>query len=204
MTVLMRGVHLVREGVMTYLRDAVPAMAAYAEAQWQEEFQFVLPTKYLPYEALGIEHGSGPIVSMSIPRVAGFVRMDYDEMLAEQYRAVYTVRILMHCFTPDAMTEVPENAREVTIRQRDDLTTLIRSAILDRLSLGQPDVFQVNESTLTEEYSDAVPTPNASGRWIAASALTFSVQFDEGLYRQKIADAESFDIIEGLLPKVGQ
>jgi hypothetical protein len=203
---LMRGPYALRTIVVNYLTTAVPEMAAKAQAQWPAgTFEFVLPGKYLPYEPDGISSGDDPLVGVGITRTRGFARVDYDDLMAEQYRPTYTVRVYLWCYTPNSLDQVPQDAQFRTMRQRDDLATIIRACILDRLSLGNPDLVDVNEGTLTEEYSDGAKVPNNSGRWIAGVVFTFDVKFDESLYRQAVGQVpeSGIEIETALLPKVG-
>ena len=210
MSVLMRGAYLCRTLIMGYMREAVPRMSEFARDQWGTDHNFDDVEFYEAYEALKMSHGQGPTLSMSVSRTSGFRRVDYDPVMAEQYRAEYMIRMFVYCYTPDSEIpeeldedQVVENARQQTMRQRDDLSAIVRACILDRLSLGHPDVFDVNEGSLVEEYSDGTPVPNASGRWLAACAFTFTVRVDESLYREQLGQvpATGVQVIGELLPK---
>lgn len=198
----MRGPYLLRREAMAYFRTAVPAMAATARAQW-DDFEFVNPTAYEEYEPLGLSKGEGPLLSMAVSRSGNFVLNDWDNVAGEQYRVEYTVRLFLHCFTPNAEEDVPENARFITMRQRDDISTIVRACILDGLTLGNKDLFDVNPTTLTEEFSDGVPAPGTAGKWFAATAFTFRVKVDESQYRERVATVpeEGVDVQVALLPK---
>ena len=195
---LMRGATLVRRGIKEYLEVAMPRQRDIALAQWELVGQQLPEIEtYLEYEPTGMPANHGPIIGVSCNRTSNFSRTDYISTGEEEYRATYYVRVFLWVTTPDDEDDqvapdqiVLSDARERTLRARDDLAGVLRSALLDRLSLGQPDAFLLNERTITEDFSDGSPTASPNGRWIAAVAIGFEMQVDEYLYRPTLNDPE--------------
>ena len=86
-------------------------------------------------------------------------------------------------------------AEEATI-MRDRLTTVIRSALLDRPCLNAYDSrnsFQamIDETTMREEFSDL--TLLKGDRFLAGSYVAYTLQIDEVVSRKAIGEVAEFD-----------
>lgn len=177
----MRGPEQVRNDIAAYLGQAVPLMVDKARTQWGMDIP-TEPAFYFPYEPTGIDHNKPPIVAVSISSGGDFTTVDIDDWGAMEYRVTYNVSIFMWCATPLGENgEVPEDSREQSLRLRDQLATCIRAVLLQKPSLGHPDRYQTVEGSLREEYSEATPTGNASGRFISGSVHNITVKVDEKL-----------------------
>lgn len=206
--VLMRGATVVRRGVIAYLMDAIPKQFAHATSQWGLSDSELLekPTTYSLYEVDGFSHNSGPLVAVDVGRASGMTQVDYGPSGAEQYRITYAVRVVVWLFTPKTEDEkVPDEARVQTVRARDDLGAVVRSALLASLSLGQNEVFQLQVSSLTEDYHDLMPVPNNSGRMVTGATFSFNLDVDESQYRDTLGQVpESGIVIVGALLPTGE
>lgn len=187
MTTLMRGAYAVRTLIEKHLKNVIPHYEGIARSQWQD-YNFTSIGNYQKYEALTWNHGDAPMVTIAVSRASEFTVVDFDPNYAQQYRPRYTVRVFLYCATPDSQEDVVEDARNATLRQRDDLASIVRASILSHGSLGTKDILDLVPGTYTEEYSDGSPAPNASGRWIAACVHVFDVRMDEGLYMQEVGN----------------
>lgn len=183
----MRGPRVVRHAIIEYMRNAVPAMAAKAESSWGETLSFDLPEHYEAYEPDGISHGSRPVLAVSVQDAEDFEVVDITPLAEEQYRVTYSIRIYVWHVTPESHDgDVPGDARVRTAQARDDLGTVIRACILDKPSLGNSNAFEVDASSLREEYSEVSPVPNPSGRRIAGVFFSFDVKVDESQFRLSV------------------
>lgn len=200
---LMRGATLVRKGIAEYLKSELPKQRAYALGQWDLD-EFTLPeiSRIADYPLRDIQHADTLTVSVGLGRANNFVRNDYSDRAEEQYEVRYGVRLYVALTTPDGPDGMtPDRAMAYTTTCRDDTIALIRSLLLSRPSLGQPDAFSMNENTLTEDYSDIISLKG--GRFSAAGFLAFDLTVDESQYRPILGTAEEITITANQLPREG-
>lgn len=177
---LMRGAHPLRENLKLFLEAKVPTMVTRAGELWG--VQLVQPKRYESYEPTGLRHGDGPLIAVGVERASNFVTVDMDQWGANEFRVTYSCSVYTWCFTEeDEDGEVPLDARTETLRLRDDLATVVRAVILGNLNFGHEELYQLDERSLTEMYSEGSAVPNASGRWVAGVVHTFDVKSDESL-----------------------
>ena len=184
--VLMRGATLLRTGLLNFLVATSEEKRLQAVAQWDlGEDELPKIRTWYPYEVRSMRHREGPIAAINVASTGKFTRVDYSEVAEERYRIEYSARVYLWCYTPEGEfedVEEQDQVRRQTTRVRDDLTAVIRSALLGTPSLGNEEAFYFQEETLSENYSALSPVPNASGRMVAASYLDFKVQFDESQF----------------------
>ena len=142
------------------------------------------PQQYLPYEPMGISHRTGPILGIGIPSTQASEHVDFSDAMETETMTRYGARIYLWCYTPEDIDErVPEEPRHEALRLRDDMSTLIRSALFTEPGLNDPDRYSLHTDTIREEFSDGTQVPNSSGRYIAAVAISFSLDVEECLFR---------------------
>lgn len=183
-TSFLQGPTAIRHDLVEYLKHGLPNAIAYAREEWGDGVFLTEPQQYLPYEPLGISHRTGPILGIGIPNTSSSEHVDYSGALEAESMTRYNMRIYLWCYTPETTDEVVvDDARHETLRLRDDMSTLIRSALFTEPGLNNPDIYSVHPDTIREEFSDGTQVPNSSGRYIAAVSISFAMDVEERLYR---------------------
>lgn len=196
-TEFLQGPTAIRHDLLEYLKNAIPAAIQYAEQEWGDDVFLAEPQQYLPYEPVGISHRTGPILGIGVPSTQASEHVDYSGAMETETMTRYSVRIYLWCYTPETVEErVAEEPRHEALRLRDDMSTLIRSALFTEPGLNDPDRYSLHVDTIREEFSDGSPVPNSSGRYIAAVAISFSLDVEERLFRPVygyVSDSDSDD-----------
>lgn len=175
----------VRTQILEYMKVAIPKAISYAKEEWEPENATFLPEpqQYLPYEPLKISHRTGPLFGVGVVNTQSSDVVDFSGSVELEVLTRYSVRLYLWCYTPETENNlVPDNAREETIRVRDNLSTLLRSTLYSQPGLSNPDVYSILLGTVREEFSDSAPVDNASGRHIAAVIISFDVDVEERLH----------------------
>lgn len=183
-TEFLQGPTAIRHDLVEYMKQAIPTAISYAEREWGDGVFLAEPQEYLPYEPLGISHRTGPVLGIGIPNTQASEHVDFSAAMETETMTRYSARIYLWCYTPETVSqEVPDEARHEALRLRDDMSTLIRSALFTEPGLNDPDRYSVHVDTIREEFSDGTQVPNSSGRYIAAVAISFSMDVEERLFR---------------------
>lgn len=183
-TEFLQGPTAIRHDLLEYLKVAIPASIEYARQEWGEDVFLAEPQEYLPYEPMGISHRTGPTLGIGITSTQASEHVDFSDAMETETMTRYGARVYLWCYTPEDIDErVPEEPRHEALRLRDDMSTLIRSALFTEPGLNDPDRYSVHTDTIREEYSDGTQVPNSSGRYIAAVAISFSLDVEERLFR---------------------
>lgn len=179
---LMQGPVPVRESIVRVLRSEIPKTIDKYNSQYGSGVRY--PEFYEEYEVEGVRHGSGAVLSVSVSNARNLATVDTDDWAAMQYLARYLVTVY-GWITTEAEEDgsVPVDARVRTLRERDMLAVCIRATILNNPALDDPERYALIENTLEEDYSDASPTPNASGRYLSGVTHTFVIEVEEQLDR---------------------
>lgn len=180
----LQGPTLVRQALCNYFEKAIPRAIEYANKGWPKKRFLPAPQQYLPYEPLGLSHRTGPIFGVGITGTSSSQHMDFSDAMEEEMMTRYMVRLYLWVYTPETESQVvADEARHETLRVRDDLSTLVRSMLYQEPGLDNPEMFDVQLDTIREEFSDASPVPNNSGRYVAAVAMSFALDVEESLFR---------------------
>lgn len=147
-----------------------------------------------------------------LPDIAQF--LTYEPLAMDTWPAIITVAISTKSFDRESFTPGndptfrvvygmrtyvwvrAQGSEEVTF-MRDNLTTVLRSALLDYPSLRSMDpeqTFQavMNESTLTEEFSDL--TLLKGDRVLAGAYMAYDLAMTETVTRQPIGTVNAIDV----------
>lgn len=215
---VMRGATNVRMGIAQYLKSSLPAMRQRALNTWSNAKPGEVPPikVFNPFDNIELGSGSDPVLGVDCYRSTDWSASDVFEDSGKEYRARYQVRLNLWMWSQqDEVGDSVTPQRAGVIRQRDDLTALVRACLLDRPTLGTGDALLLNEKTLTEDYHTPSPAPNNSKRWFAGSQISFDVQADELLLATVLNDPSrpnAFDIevevrnldAEGHYPNIGK
>jgi hypothetical protein len=187
-----RGATTVRHAIADYFDSALPAMFTKCRAAWG------LTADQLPYPEVIRTYerelsGLMPSIDISVSGMDQLLRVDYDDLMGEQYEDRYDVMIVTIVKTPATDTGleiqvvndiVAEQSTEqaAAMQLRDDIGAVVRNCLLDRLTLGQPDALLVMEETFNERYSDATKLERGNV-WAAAVSHSFKLKVDESMVR---------------------
>ena len=196
---LFRGATAVRSAVITYLSNTVPAMVAKARTDWTlTAAQLPVPVGYDAYEPYALDQW--PLVGVNVVQSGDFIRLDYDDAMSQRYLSKYTVRVFTWVRTPygaDGNPMQPEYSE--SIRLRDDLAAVIRACLVKSGSLGQPNAILFDESSLSEEYSEA--TGVKGDRFVSGVIHSFEIRVDESVPILGIASANTITILSQTVPE---
>jgi hypothetical protein len=178
---MLQGVAKVKKLVNDYLAHDLPTRLVTYRNYWEvDEDSLPEPLLYLTYEPVALDHWPTLItVAISMPDLT---RDDYDQNLNPQYSVRYTMRTYVW---------VKADGSEQCTEMRDNLTTVVRSALLDHPSLrtynnSSCDVL-IEESSIREEYSDL--TLIKGERVMAGAYIGYDINADEEILRSPIADS---------------
>lgn len=178
------GPTAIREQVLAYFKDALPRAISYAKDSWGRNLFLPVPQEWLAYEPVKMSHRTGPLFGVGVFSTQASTTVDFSPAMEMEMLTRYGVRLYLWVYTPEDQSNlVTDNARAETLRVRDDLSTLIRAMLHNEPGLNDPDVYSVQLDTIREDFSDAAPTNNASGRYLAAVAMSFSLDVEESLFR---------------------
>jgi hypothetical protein len=144
------------------------------------------PEFFLTYEPIALDHW--PTIITVCISTSPFERMMQGSQGDPLYRVTYSMRTYVWAKT--------EGSEAVTLL-RDRLTTVLRSALMDRPCLTQydsdteADIF-IDESSLREEFSDL--TLIKGDRVLAGAYLGYDLVLNEVIYRDQIAAITGYDI----------
>lgn len=166
------GVRGVRQRVTAHLESLYPD----ALEQWRVEHGLdskILrdPVAYYPHEPQALDRW--PMVAVTTPRMAGLQRSELIDGDTTEYVSSYAVRVFV-------WTNAGGWAQ--AIAERDDLTTVMRSLLLDRPTFGHDECeILLQEGSLSEEYADI--TPVKGDRYVTGAYVGFDVRVHERVTR---------------------
>lgn len=189
---LFRGATQVRDVVIQYLEITVPEIIDQARTDWEvDEYQLPYPVGYDAYEPYALD--KWPLIGVNVVQSTDFNRIDYMDDMGQRYLSNYTIRVFTWVRTPMDMNDTPlEPGYSEAIRTRDDLAACVRAALVRSGSLGQPGAVIFDETSLTEEYSEA--TGVKGDRFVAGVIHSFTARFDESVPIVSIGEADTISI----------
>lgn len=145
----MQGPHKAKEFVNLYLESDLPdRLIKYRNAWNLDDEELPEPKKYLAYEPVAID--AWPTLITVAISMDGLERTDYTRLFDPRFSVNYTMRTYIW---------VKDDQSDLATLKRDRLTTVLRSALLDRPSLNQCGDAEglevmIDESSIREEYSE--------------------------------------------------
>lgn len=185
---LMHGAHFAKSYVNTYLENDIPTRIISYRNGWNLDSESLpAPEKYLTYEPIALDEWP-TIITVAIS-MSGLERSGWYQGHPE-YRVRYNMRT--YVWVRD------EGSAEATV-MRDRLTTVVRSALLDRPCLKATDPREtflalIDEGTLREEYSDL--TLLKGDRVLAGAYLSYDLEINEIVAREDVGTAREFEITQ--------
>jgi len=186
-TDLMHGAQWAKYYVNQYLTADLPSRINRYRSGWNlDSNELPTPEFFLTYEPIALDHW--PTIITVCISTSPFERMMQGRQGDPLYRVTYSMRTYIWAKT--------EGSEAVTLL-RDRLTTVLRSALMDRPCLTQydsdteADIF-IDESSLREEFSDL--TLIKGDRVLAGAYLGYDLILNEVIYRDQIAAITGYDI----------
>lgn len=189
---LMHGSHFAKSYVNSYLAVDLPVRLVSYRNGWNlDDVTLPSPVKYTTYEPIALDEWPTIItvaISMSNLERIGFDRNN------PLYRVNYNMRT--YVWVRSDRSDSNYGPEEATL-MRDRLTTVVRSALLDYPCLKATDPRQtfkvmIDESTVTEEYSDL--TLLKGDRVMAGAYIGYDLSIDEIVMREPIGIVNNIDL----------
>ena len=186
-TDLMHGAQWAKYYVNTYLNSDLPNRINRYRSGWNlDSNELPTPEFFLTYEPIALDHWPS-IITVCLSS-SPFERMMQGIQGDPLYRVTYNMRTYIWTKT--------EGSEAVTL-MRDRLTTVVRSALMDKPCLTRYDStfdadVMVDESSITEEFSDL--TLIKGDRVLAGAYLGYNLILNEVIYRDQIAAITGYDI----------
>jgi hypothetical protein len=171
----MFGAQFAKQYVNTYLEKDIPQRIIRYRNSWNlDSGALPNPEKYITYEPLALDEWPTIItVAISTKR---FERENYVGNNDPMYTVIYGMRTYIWVRT--------EGSEAATL-MRDQLTTVVRSALLDHPCLSRVDATRrakIMEETLTEEFSEL--TLLKGDRVMAGAYLGYDIELEEVITRE--------------------
>ena len=186
-TELMQGAQFAKYYVNDYLSKDFPSRLTKYRTGWNlDDRELPTPELYLTYEPIALDHWP-TLITVAIS-TNSFERLMVGPEGDPMYRVNYNMRTYVWAKT--------DGSEQVTL-MRDRLTTVLRSAVLDRPSLNRHDTtfgcdVRIDESTITEEFSDL--TLIKGDRVLAGAYLGYTLSINEIIYRDQVSTYVGTDL----------
>ncbi|CAB4145243.1 hypothetical protein UFOVP1217_84 [uncultured Caudovirales phage] len=186
-TDLMHGAQWAKYYVNQYLTADLPNRINRYRSGWNlDSNELPTPEFFLTYEPIALDHW--PTIITICLSTSPFERMMQGRQGDPLYRVTYSMRTYIWAKT--------EGSEAVTLL-RDRLTTVLRSALMDKPCLTQYDSeteadIYIDESSLREEFSDL--TLIKGDRVLAGAYLGYDLILNEVIYRDQIAAITGYNI----------
>jgi hypothetical protein len=182
----MEGPRVAKAFVTNYLKQDLPSRLLLYRNAWQlDDESLPEPVKYLDHEPVAID--AWPSVHTIVTTTKGFLRNDYEYDGDPIYKVTYAVRTYVWA---------KGDTSEICTAVRDNLTTVVRSALLDYPCLAYADTEHrdvlVDEGTMREEFSEL--TPLKGERMMAGAYLAYDLSLQETVARRPIADLTAIQV----------
>jgi len=184
---LMNGSHAAKQYVNQYLQTDIPVRIITYRNGWNlDSVALPDPEQYITYEPLAID--AWPSIITVLLSTNQLTRISFDGG-HPLYRISYSMRTYVWVRTEGS---------EQTSLMRDQLTTVVRSALLDYpclKAIDPRDTFRVSidENSIREEFSDT--TLLKGDRFMAGAFIGYTLEMDETVQRQDIATLTDYDFV---------
>ena len=178
---LMQGPRFAKQFVTQYLADDLPSrLTVYRNGWGLDDESLPDPLEFLTYEPVGLD--TWPCIITIAMSTNSMTRIDYVEELFDPiYRVDYSMRTYIWV-RADTATEGDQ--------MRDNLTTVVRSALLDYPSVKYSDAENrdvlIDEGSIREEFSEL--TLLKGDRVLAGAYISYSLSLNEIVARNPIAE----------------
>lgn len=169
---MMSGPRLAKNYVSNYLSNDLPTRLLTYRNHWGlSTTKLPTPVRYLSYEPFALD--KWPTLITLVINTRSVVRDGYEYDSDPNYRVTYEMRTYIW---------VRDAGAETVTEQRDNLTAVVREALLDGPSLSKHDSDvpcypKIDESTIREEFSDL--TLIKGERLLAGSYIAYDLSLNE-------------------------
>lgn len=169
---MMSGPRLAKNYVSNYLSSDLPdRLLAYRNHWALSTTKLPSPVRYLSYEPFALD--KWPTIITLVINTRSVNRDGYEEDADPNYRVTYEMRTYIW---------VRDQGAETVTEQRDNLTTVVREALMDGPSLSRydsdvPCYPKIDEGTIREEFSDL--TLIKGERLLAGSYISYDLSLNE-------------------------
>ena len=187
---MMSGPRLAKSYVSNYLVNDLPARLLTYRNHWGlSQTQLPEPRKYLTYEPFALD--AWPTIITMVINTRSVTRTDYEVDADPMFRVTYEMRTYVW---------VRDGGAQVVTEQRDNLTTVVREALMDGPSLSAYDSSvpcypKIDEGSIREEFSDL--TLIKGERLLAGAYIAYDLSLEEvvdheplGIVQPNLATAE--------------
>lgn len=171
---LSRGAAQLRGWLATYLQATLPAMVTQAVGDWSlQPWQLPAPVVYDTYDLPIIGTNQYPAIGADFPNEGDYERSDWTDRAEQVYWANYSGSVYVWVATArDGEDHLETPHRESCLRQRDDMTELVKQALLLHPDLGQgQDTCWLDESTVTVNKMDPFRAGENRPDFVAGSLI---------------------------------
>ena len=196
MVATMEGPAAAKKYVSDFLASDLPTRCLnYRNTLGLSDSELPNPIKYLTYEPLTMDNW--PTIITLVEATSQIIRDDIAGGLDPTYQIIYRMRtyVWVRATGPDVVTTA-----------RDNMTMVVRDALLDRPALrgasaeGTPADIKVDEGTITEDFSDL--TLLKGERFLAAAFLSYDLSLYETITRAGKGTFLTGEVSESLIEKV--
>lgn len=199
---------IIREKIVAFLQADLPSR--------KEKFpgNITLPVDWDGYDPLDVIDGKFPSVGVHVGGISGHSRRDVDTYGGgNEIHSTWQVGLSISCMNEylgldeDGVDEYQHPGRKWAIDNCEDLTILVREAILDSPAFNR-DIRSNDESvrlvdnSLDVNFSEPMrPNNDRSPIWVAISQIQFRVEVDETIVRPRLGIVRTIHPHTGVLPK---
>ncbi|MEL0098017.1 MAG: fibronectin type III domain-containing protein [Opitutae bacterium] len=190
---MMSGPRLAKAYVSNYLANDLPSRLITYRNHWGlSSSQLPSPVRYLTYEPFALD--KWPTVITMVMNTASVRREGYEVDADPAFRVTYNMRT--YIWTRDG-------GAQVVTEQRDNLTTVVREALMDQPSLsaydsGVPCYPKLDESTIREEFSDL--TLIKGERLLAGGYVSYDLALEETVDHDALGFVQTHENTVSKLP----
>ena len=169
---MMAGPRLAKNYVSNYLANDMPGRLLTYRNFWKlSASQLPTPEKYLSYEPFALD--TWPTIITMVINTRSIQRNDFEDDSDPNYRVTYEMRTYIWTRAVGA---------ETVTEQRDNLTTVVREALMDGPSLSKYDASvpcypKIDEGSIREEFSDL--TLIKGDRLLAGAYIGYDLSLEE-------------------------
>lgn len=184
---LMYGPKAVKDFVNDYLRKELPSRLVDYRNGWNlDDESLPEPLEYLTYEPVALD--TWPTIITVVISTNSLERTDYTPLADPLYRVTYSMRTYIW---------VKDDEASLAADKRDNLTTVVRSVLLDNQCLGAADTtgrkeVLIEEGSVREEFSDL--TLLKGDRVMCGAYIAYELNLSEIIGTESLGEYTESDI----------
>lgn len=190
---MMSGARLAKTYVTDYLANDMPSrILGYRNAWNLSSSQLPDPIRYFNHEPFALDRW--PTIITIVMSTKDVARESYDYASDPTFRVTYEMRTYVW---------VRAEGAQIVTDQRDNLTMIVREALMDGPSLSAYDTTipcypKVDEATIQEEFSDL--TLIKGERLLAGAYVSYDLSLNETINRAPVGVVSAYDVDVDKMP----